>query len=80
MVPSRHLSYQKPASTVTILFDITEAYPELIPVLAEVGFLGETNEQMRTIHARVMTIPKGCGQLGIDLAEVVKSWKRPDLR
>jgi uncharacterized protein len=54
------------------LFDITEAYPELIPVLADVGFLGATNERMRTTHARVMTIPRGCEQLGIDLAKVVR--------
>jgi predicted RNA binding protein YcfA (HicA-like mRNA interferase family) len=55
------------------LFDITEQYPELIPVLAELGFLGVTNEQMRTTHARVMTIPKSCEQLGIDLKKVVKA-------
>jgi uncharacterized protein len=54
------------------LFDITEAYPELIPVLAEVGFQGVTNERMRTTHAKIMTLPKGCEQLGIDLAKVVK--------
>ncbi len=55
------------------LFDITEKYPELIPVLAQQGFLGVTNEQMRTTHARAMTIPMGCEHLGIDLKKVVKA-------
>jgi hypothetical protein len=54
------------------LYDITEAYPELIPVLAELGFAGVTNERMRTTHARIMTIRKGCEQLGFDLGKVVK--------
>ncbi len=55
------------------LFDITEQYPELIPVLVKQGFQGVANEQMRTTHARVMTIPKGCEMLGIDLNAVVKA-------
>jgi hypothetical protein len=28
---------------------------------------------MRTTHARVMTIPKGCEQMGIDLKKVIKT-------
>ena len=55
------------------LFDITEKYPELIPVLAELGFAGVKNEQMRTTHARVMTISKGAQQLGIDFQKVIKT-------
>ena len=55
------------------LYNITEKYPELIPVLAGQGFIGVTNEQMRKTHARVMTIAKGCEQLGIDLKQVVKA-------
>jgi uncharacterized protein len=54
------------------LYDITEQYPELIPVLAAQGFAGVTNEQMRTTHAKVMTISKGCEQMGIDLDKVIK--------
>lgn len=53
------------------LFEITEQYPELIPVLAGLGFAGVTNEKMRQTHARVMTIPRGCEMLGIDLKKVV---------
>ena len=54
------------------LFDITEEYPELIPVLAELGFAGVTNEAMRTSHGKVMTILKGCEHIGISL-DTVKS-------
>ena len=55
------------------LFDITEKYPELIPVLAALGFAGVTNEKMRTSHGKITTIPKGSEQLGIDLQSVVKA-------
>jgi hypothetical protein len=55
------------------LFDITEKHPELIPVLAEQGFLGVSNEKMRTTHARIMTIPKGSEQLGLELDKVIKA-------
>lgn len=55
------------------LFEITEEYPELIPVLAGLGFQGVTNEAMRTTHAKVMTIPKGSAAMGLDLDEIVKA-------
>ena len=52
------------------LFEITETHQDLIPVLAGLGFAGVTNEAMRTTHAKVMTVRKGCEQLGIDLGKV----------
>jgi hypothetical protein len=55
------------------LFEITEKFPELIPILAQQGFAGLTNEQMRTTHARIMTIPKGCEMIGMDIKKVVKA-------
>jgi hypothetical protein len=54
------------------LYDLTEEYPELIPVLAEMGFAGVTFPEMRETHGKVMTILSGCEKLGIDLAEVTK--------
>ncbi|MCK5551531.1 MAG: DUF1858 domain-containing protein, partial [Deltaproteobacteria bacterium] len=48
------------------LFELTEEYPELIPVLAGIGFAGVTNEAMRTSHGKEMTVITGCGHLGID--------------
>ncbi len=55
------------------LYDITEQYPELIPVLKDLGFAGVANPVLRNTHARVMTLRKGCEHLGKDLAEVVKT-------
>lgn len=55
------------------LYDLTEEHPELIPVLAEMGFAGVTLPEMRETHGKVMTILSGCEKLGIDLAEVKKS-------
>ncbi len=52
------------------LFDITEAHRDLIPVLAELGFAGVTNEAMRTTHAREMTLTSGSEHLGIDRAKI----------
>ncbi|MBM4248513.1 MAG: DUF1858 domain-containing protein [Euryarchaeota archaeon] len=55
------------------LYEITEQYPELIPVLKDLGFAGVANPAMRTTHGRIMTIPKGCEQLGLRLEEVIKT-------
>ena len=52
------------------LYDVTEAHRDLIPVLAELGFAGVTNEAMRTTHAKVMTLRSGSEQLGIDAAKI----------
>jgi hypothetical protein len=52
------------------LFDITEAHKDLIPVLAELGFGGVTNEAMRTTHAKEMTLQSGSQYLGIDPAKI----------
>ena len=41
--------------------------------LAALGFAGVTNEQMRTTHAKIMTIPKGCEMMGIDIKNIVKA-------
>ncbi len=52
------------------LYEITEAHKDLIPVLAELGFAGVTNEAMRTTHAKEMTLNTGSEQLGIDPAKI----------
>ncbi len=53
------------------LYDLTEEYPELIPVLKELGFAGVAFPEMRETHGKIMTIVTGCEQLGIDQAEVI---------
>lgn len=52
------------------LYDLTEEYPELIPVLVELGFAGVAFPEMRESHGKVMTILSGYEKLGVDLARV----------
>jgi len=54
------------------VYDLTEAYPELIGILKEMGFLGVGNPIARNTLGRVTTIPQGCQKQGKDLAEVIK--------
>ena len=54
------------------VYELTEAYPELVPVLKEVGFLGVVNPVVRNTIGRVTTIPQGCQKQGKDLADVVR--------
>ena len=49
------------------LFEITEEYPELIPVLAGLGFAGVTNQVLRNSHGRIMTLAKGSKQIGVSI-------------
>jgi Domain of unknown function (DUF1858) len=53
------------------LYELTEAYPELIDILSDLGFAGVALPEMRETHGKVMTIPKGCEMHGKDLSEVV---------
>jgi hypothetical protein len=54
------------------LFEITEAYPDLIAVLKNLGFLGVANPLTRNTLGRVTTIPQGAQKMGQDLNLVVK--------
>ncbi len=54
------------------VYELTEAYPELIEVLKEMGFLGVANPLTRKTLGKVITIPQGCKKLGKDLDEVIK--------
>ena len=57
------------------LYEITEAHKDLIPVLAELGFAGVTNEAMRTTHAKVMTLLTGSQHIGISLDTIKAALK-----
>ena len=54
------------------VYELTEAYPELISILKEMGFLGVGNPIARNTLGRVTTIPQGCQKQGKELAEVIK--------
>jgi uncharacterized protein len=53
------------------LYELTEEYPELIPVLVGLGFAGVANPEMRASHGKVMTIPDGVEKFGLRLEDVV---------
>lgn len=55
------------------VYELTEAYPELINILKELGFLGIANAVARNTLGRVTTIPQGSQKQGKDLAEVIKT-------
>ncbi|HLC22865.1 MAG TPA: DUF1858 domain-containing protein [Dehalococcoidia bacterium] len=54
------------------VYELTEAYPELIPVLKELGFMGVISPLVRKTIGRTTTIPKGAAKQGKDLAEVIR--------
>jgi translation initiation factor 1 (eIF-1/SUI1) len=57
------------------VYELTEAYPELIEVLKEMGFLGIANPITRKTLGKVITIPQGCKRQGKDLNDVTKKLK-----
>ncbi len=54
------------------VYDITQAYPELIAILKELGFLGVSNPIARNTLGRVTNIPQGCQKQGKSPEEVIK--------
>ncbi len=54
------------------VYELTEAYPELIEILKGMGFFGVANPLVRKTLGRVTTIPQGCEKQKKDLNEVIK--------
>lgn len=54
------------------VYELTEAYPELINILKELGFFGVASAVARNTLGRVTTIPQGCRKQGQELANVIK--------
>ncbi len=55
------------------VYELTEAYPELIGILKEMGFFGVANPVVRKTLGRMTTILQGCEKQGKDIVEVTKS-------
>lgn len=53
--------------------DLTERYPEIIGIMAGLGFAEIANPAMRATVGRMMTIPKGCRMKGVELGRVVSA-------
>lgn len=58
------------------LYDLTDEYPELIPILKEMGFLGVANPVTRNTLGRMTTIPEGCEKQGKDLQEAISELEK----
>ncbi|MBI4331544.1 MAG: DUF1858 domain-containing protein [Chloroflexi bacterium] len=52
--------------------DLTAQYPELIPILKELGFVAISNPIARNTVGRVTTVSQGAKKMGLELGEVVK--------
>ena len=57
------------------VYELTEAYPELIGILKELGFFGVANPVARNTLGRLTTIPQGCAKMGQDLNKVIAKLK-----
>jgi hypothetical protein len=55
------------------VYELAAQYPELTGIMKEIGFLGIANPVMLNTMGRVMTIPKGCEKMGIDLGDVIRT-------
>ena len=60
------------------VYELTQQYPELIPLLKEMGFLGVANPVARNTLGRMTTIPQGCERQGQDLEAVIKKLEAAD--
>ncbi len=57
------------------VYELTQEYPELIDILAEIGFLGVKNPIVRNTLARITTLKEGCKKQGKDIKEVIEILK-----
>lgn len=53
------------------VFELTQEYPELVQIMAELGFTEITKAPMLHSVGKVMTIPKGANMKHISMADVV---------
>ena len=57
------------------VYELTEAYPELIGILKELGFLGVANPVARNTLGRMTTKPQGVEKMKQDLNKVIAKLK-----
>lgn len=53
------------------MYELSETYPGLIPILKEMGFVGVANPVTRNAVGRKTTLPQGCKRQGKDLDQVL---------
>lgn len=52
------------------VYELVEEHPELVEIMAELGFASITNPAMLKTAGRIMTLPKGAAVKGKDLEEI----------
>jgi hypothetical protein len=52
------------------IYELCSSYPELIPIMKELGFVNITKPGMLQSMGKIMTIPKGCRTMRIPLEQV----------
>jgi hypothetical protein len=60
----------KELDATSTIFELTSQYPELIEILAEIGFLGVKNPMIRKTLGKKTSLIEGCRKQGKDLHEV----------
>ncbi|MCS7175378.1 DUF1858 domain-containing protein [Pseudothermotoga sp.] len=58
------------------IYELTKDYPELIDILAEMGFLGVKNPIMRNTLGRITSLREGCKKQGKSLEEILEKLKQ----
>ena len=52
------------------VYELVQEHPELVEIMAELGFASITNPAMLKTAGRIMTLPKGAAMEGKDLEEI----------
>ncbi|ULT54475.1 DUF1858 domain-containing protein [Neobacillus drentensis] len=66
---SKVLNIQQP------VLQLCTEYPEIIPIMKQLGFENITNPTMLKTAGRVMTLPNGCRMKGISLDKVIQTFE-----
>lgn len=61
------------------IYELYTKYPEVLPIMVELGFDQITKPGMLQAAGRVMTLPKGCRLKGIDLETVMETFRNHGL-
>ena len=57
------------------VYELTQEYPEVVEIMASLGFTDITKKAMLMSVGRVMTIPKGAKMKGIAMEKIVKAFE-----
>jgi len=57
------------------VYELASQYPEIVGIMAELGFKDITNPFTLKTTGKVMTIPKGCRMKGLDIEKIVERLK-----